>query len=96
MIDTKMKTMVAGLGLVAMLGGCDKQATQTRVIDNSVAKPALVIENIYVPLECAQVTGFSATGNRGAAYGVIECIDTQGYRMSCIDTGYCLRLMEKK
>ncbi len=95
MIDTKIKMMIVGLAAMVS-SGCGDEAQQTRVINYGTVKPAKMIGELYVPLECATVTGFSATKGHYNTYGVIECTDTKGYRMSCTDDGYCLRLMEKR
>ncbi len=71
MIDTKMKTMIAGLGLVAVLGGCGAKE-ETEIVQSPRSGVVYRIKEVTVPIVCDTVTGFTLTKGE---YSVIECID---------------------
>lgn len=84
-------------------GSMPKQVTS--VVDEGPA--ARSITSVNVPRECAQVTDFRVTtiplvrGSFGtntsySTFVTIECLDKQGYRMSCTDKGDCYQLKQKK
>ncbi len=92
MINTKIKSMIIAVGLVGLLG-CNSEPEVTKYIPVTYQKPARIMEEVYVPLECAEVTRFTSNGT---GHAIIDCKDKVGYQLSCNDTGYCFRLMEKR
>ncbi len=93
MIDTKIKTRLAGLGLVAVLGsGCGTPTIE----EQSKAQ----VTDIQVPSVCTEVKRLDIEGRSTLmAYAVIDCRDKEGYRMMCITDGAtprCYRLMEER